>query len=313
MRQRHPIEDIYKVISKEDLDFIVQRVNVPSKEEYFHSICRCVDEMYFVAGLNKVINRFVCEIKEYPDLFPRSFAHLLIGHLFMRYGQLKDIETSGDISYDFILNNGLKVELTRLKDFEKIGEKRILKEIKKNQLLENLTLLFYIKTLNFDEVTKKIRTELRKPPFKDYIENNAFDLMISLKGDSIGMPVNMQIGGMMHLSTGETNHLGIQFRVPEEKLIDLILKKTKRDACRHSDILIIDLTDDFSMSSLEDEFLKIDEKLIPKNIKILIFTKFFWADNIIKEEIKYKILSQNDVIDNFEKDFLQKEGFYEKC
>jgi hypothetical protein len=311
----HQLEDIYKLISREEFDLILSTINAPNKDHYFNAICCCVDEMHDIRCLERVVRRYIQEIKEYPEQFSRSFIHLMVGYKLKRYGQLKEIETAGAVSYDFILNNGLKIELTRVRDFEQVAKKRILKEIKKIPLLNELSLLFYIKTLEIDSVIKKMRGELKKPPFKEYIENEVFDLIIQPKSNSLSMPVNTQIGGILHLSTGPKNNLGIQFKAKSVKLIDLILEKNKHEACRNSDVIIVDLTDDLSIigkNTLEEELKLIDAGLIPENLKIIIFTSFYWSENIIKAELKYRIFHNNAIVEDFEKNFLQKDGLYEK-
>jgi len=309
----HPIEDIYKIIPKEELDSIVQKVNVPERRPYyFNAICSCIDELYDVKESTKVVKRFVNETQEGPEILSRSFIHLMIGYKLKRHGQLREIEASGDI--DIVLANGLKAELTRLDDFEQIGEKRIRKEIKKIPHLSDLSLMFYIKTLDFNEVTRKIRSEFKKPPFKEHIENEAFDLVISSVENLVSMPVNVGINIITHISTGPKNNLGIQFKISNIKLIDLIVEKTKHEACKNSDILIVDLTNDFANRDkryIDNEIRNLDEKLIPENIKLIVYIRFFWSGNIIKADIGYKSLSADKLVSDFIENFLQKDSIYE--
>lgn len=309
----HSIEDIYKIIPKDELNAIVQKVIVPERRRhYFAAIGGCIDELYDIKESLKVIKRFVAESHEYHEDFSRSFIHLMIGYKLKRHDQLKEIETSDNV--DLVLNNGLRVELTRLDDFEQVGKKRIKKAIEKILDLTDLTLLFYIKTVDFDLVINKIKSEFKKWSLNEYIENEAFDLIINKKADSFSMPVNMQIKGAMHMSTGPIYNLGIQFSTPEKKLIDLIIEKTEHAACKKSDILIVDLTNDFAnrdKSYIENEIRNIDEKLIPKNLKLIIYIRFFWSDNIINADIGYKPLSMDKPVLDFIKNFLQKDGIYE--
>lgn len=306
------LEDIYKFISKQEFDLIFEKVGISNKEHYFNAICCCIDEMYDVQGLEKVVRKYVQEIREDSNQFSRSFIHLMIGYKLKRYNQLKEVETN-NISYDFVLNNGLKIELTRERDFERIVKKRILKEIKKIPLLKDLFLTFYIKTSGIDDVVKKIKSEIKGPPFRE-LENEYFDLVIQPEGQFFGALPNKNIDGILQLSTGPGNNLGIQFKAKSISLIDLILKKNTKEACRNSDILIVDLTDDLSIigkNTLDEELIKIDSEVIPSNLKIIILMRFFWSENIIKAELKYRVFCKDDVVDEFEKDFLQKDGLYE--
>jgi hypothetical protein len=308
--KREDINRIYRFINKSDLDFIISKLQL-NEREYFIGLCFSIDELEDIPGTKIVCDNFVKDFRNGNANINRYFVQLLLAYKFKRRGILNSLE-SGNPPLDFLLNDGLGVELIRIGDDNNLLQSKIEKFIDQCNLSGYKDFEIEIKLKSNEP--KIILASLKRdfPIFleKNIISNEFYEMTLRRMRELSTFVPRDNIWSTICLSSRINYNLKLWFMEKRPDILEVILNKNTRLATQNSAILIIDLSEGgsyhFSLSSIRTKLNEIKNKIPKNNLAIIMFINFFFKDGVIKCDMEYiKIKDDDERINNFENTFLK--------
>lgn len=304
------INEIYKYIPKRDMDSIINSCSKENRMEYVNALCECIYTLRDIKGLSRVIVNYIKEFQNGYKNLNRSFIHILFAYRFYRYKFLKELET-GSPPVDFALSNNLDVELTRFSDTEEILNNRIIKTIKNN--LQNYSDCFIeirLKSLEIKKIIYTLKIDLKTLIKKKYIHNKFYTILIKPRNvNMISMNVIPNKDTAYCLSSEKEFSIAVEFRKEKINLLDCIFDKNKKEACKNSQVLILDFTNSLFVKNaqdLEKEFKKIKSSFPANNLAVIIGIRFYFNKGFLQRDYQYLIRGkEDDRIKQFNEGFLK--------
>ncbi|GEM_PF-3799548 len=308
--KREDINRIYRFINKSDLDFIVSKLQL-NKREYFVGLCSSIDELEDIPGIKIVCDNFVKDFRNGNININRYFVQLLLAYKFKRRGILNSLEF-GNPPLDFLLNDGLGVELIRIGDDNSLLKSKIEKFVGQCDLSGYKDFEIEIK-LKSDEPKIILASLKRDFPIllgKNIISNEFYEMALREKGDLSAFLSRDNIWSTVCLSSRINYNLKLWFMEKRPDILEVILNKNTRLAAQNSAILIVDLSEGssyhFGLPSIRAKLNEIKNKIPKDNSAIIMFINFFFKDGVIKCDMEYiKIKDDDERINNFENTFLK--------
>lgn len=264
-------------ISEEDLRYIHKK----SKhiKDYLSSFVHYLNYLGHIPNSLRITRKYLEDMHQGCDPLNRSFMHLYLATILHQKNLLHSVE-QGHPPCDFLLKNGLRVELCRLGDDVALIQNGIHKIIAKNNFLIGKNVYIHCRTLSIKRILAKIKNDLsRLCDENTSISREDYDIRFEERSNELGedLPLDTLAGNTYMAST---QNYGLFITLPpdtdQNTLLKLLATKVKKSAASQSDILIIDLTD----SVLEREpdhiqdFLRLAQQYLPRNIELVLGTFF---------------------------------------
>ncbi|MFA4999781.1 MAG: hypothetical protein WC545_00245 [Patescibacteria group bacterium] len=301
---------IYKLINKDDLDFIIGKLQL-NKSEYYAGLCSCIDELADVPGVKLVCDNLVKDFRNGNANINRCFTQLLLAYKFKERGILNGLELSNP-PLDFLLNDGMGIELIRIGDDNNLLLSKIEKFIDQCDLsgYRDFEIEIKLKSNEPKIILASLKRDFPVLLEKNVISNEYYEMTLREKGDLVASLLPDNIWSTVCLSSRTDYNLKLWFMEKRLDIIEVILNKNTRSAARNSSILIVDLSESssyhYSLSYIKTKLDEIKNGIPKNNLAIIMFVNFFFKDKVIKCDMEYiKIKDDDERANNFENIFLK--------